>query len=165
MVEQAFADDTEQEIAVPKIPSPDRPPLRAVLPATQKVEQLVVVPVPLCYERFLAQVQQQGVLPDSWVRTAARSRHQGWSTGGNPVPFTPSATRLGTLMVSQLQFIDGIWVLAVRTVEVPQVQFLTEVEFDTLEQEERSGRWRGRRGSGGCLLAVVALTTVRIAVR
>ena len=42
-VEQAFADDTEQEIAVPNISTPERPPPRAVLPGTQKVEQLAVV--------------------------------------------------------------------------------------------------------------------------
>ena len=38
-------DVTEQVIAVPKISSPARPPLRAVLPATHLVEQLVEVPV------------------------------------------------------------------------------------------------------------------------
>ena len=37
--------DTEQEIEVPKISCPARPPRRAVLAATQMVEQLLEVPV------------------------------------------------------------------------------------------------------------------------
>ena len=45
LMEQILMDDTEQEIEVPKISCPDRPPLRAVLSATQIAEQLVEVPV------------------------------------------------------------------------------------------------------------------------
>ena len=58
IVELAFVDDTEQEIAVPKISSPARSPPRGVLPSTQMVEQLVDVPVPSFHECSLVQVKQ-----------------------------------------------------------------------------------------------------------
>ncbi len=45
LVGQILMDDTEQEIEVPKDLLPDRPLLRAVVSATQMVEQLVEVPV------------------------------------------------------------------------------------------------------------------------
>ena len=41
IVEQFLMDDTEQVIEVPMITCPARPPLRAVLAATQMAEQLV----------------------------------------------------------------------------------------------------------------------------
>ena len=58
IVELASVDDTEQEIAVPKISSPARSPPRGVLPSTQMVEQLVDVPVPSFHECSLVQVKQ-----------------------------------------------------------------------------------------------------------
>ena len=108
-VEEAFVDDMEQEIAVPKISSPARPPPRAVLPSTQMVEKLVHVPVPSFHECSLAQAEQKEVLLDTWVRDADGCM---WFQVAGPREVY--RWKSGTLH-TQLD----------HSVEVPQIQFLT----------------------------------------
>ena len=86
--EQAFVDDTEQVIAVPKISSPSQSPLRAVLLATQMAEQLVEVPAPPFLECAHAQAEFQeeflALVRDTtghtWIQVAAVGlRHVQWT--------------------------------------------------------------------------------------